>query len=105
MENKEYQELNIDGTVYKTLLTKKYKQRKSWNARCADEIRTMIPGTVVSLNVKEGDMVNAGDVLLLFEAMKMQNLILAPHSGTVRELVVKAGDKLPKDALIMKIEA
>lgn len=105
MENKEYQILNIDGTEYRTLFTKKYKQRKVWNAYNAAEIRTVIPGTVVGLNVKEGDNVKAEDVLMLFEAMKMQNLILAPHAGKVVGLTVKPGDKLPKEALMMSVTA
>lgn len=105
MENKEYQVLNIDGTEYRTLLTKKYRQRKARNAHGAGEIRTVIPGTVVNLNVKEGDKVKEGDILLLFEAMKMQNLILAPCAGKVTRLAVRPGDKLPKGALIMSVEA
>ena len=104
MDNKEFQILNIDGTEYRTLLTKKYSMRKTWNAHSAHEIRTVIPGTVISLNVKAGDSVKEGDVLLLFEAMKMQNLILAPHAGKVTGLTVKQGDKLPKGALIMSVD-
>ena len=44
------------------------------------------------VNVKAGDKVEAGDVLLILEAMKMQNEIMAPEDGTVSDVRVSAGD-------------
>ena len=51
-----------------------------------------MPGKILSVNVKPGDKVEAGDVLLILEAMKMQNEIMAPEDGTVSEVRVNAGD-------------
>jgi biotin carboxyl carrier protein len=51
-----------------------------------------MPGKILSVNVKAGDKVEAGDVLLILEAMKMQNEIMAPEDGTVSEVRVNAGD-------------
>ena len=51
-----------------------------------------MPGKILSVNVKSGDKVEAGDVLLILEAMKMQNEIMAPEDGTVSEVRVNAGD-------------
>jgi glutaconyl-CoA decarboxylase len=51
-----------------------------------------MPGKVLSVNVKPGDKVEAGDVLLILEAMKMQNEIMAPEDGTVSDVRVSAGD-------------
>ncbi|MDR1897358.1 MAG: acetyl-CoA carboxylase biotin carboxyl carrier protein subunit [Prevotellaceae bacterium] len=99
-----YDILNIDGREYKTLFTKKYPGSKKWIPCKTEEITTAIPGTVVKLNVKNGDKVKKGDVLLWFEAMKMRNIISAPHSGEITCLEVKEGDSLPKGALILKIE-
>jgi len=99
----DYKTININGTEYKTLLTKKYLNRKKWNPDKINEIKTVIPGTVVQLNVKKGDKVQEGDILLLFEAMKMQNIIAAPLSGIVTSIEVQEGDKLPKGTLIMTI--
>ncbi len=59
-----------------------------------------MPGTILSINVKEGDEVKAGDVLLILEAMKMENEILAPIDGKVTSIgttkgaSVNTGDKL-----------
>ena len=51
-----------------------------------------MPGKVLSVNVKAGDKVAAGDVLLILEAMKMQHEIMAPEDGTVSDVRVSAGD-------------
>lgn len=104
MDNKEYKTLVIDDTAYQTLYTKKYTNRKVWSAHQAEEIKTLIPGTVVKLNVKQGDKVKLGDTLCLFEAMKMENIIRSPHAGTVQSINVNEGDKLPKGAIIMVID-
>jgi pyruvate carboxylase len=100
----EYNILNIDGTEYKTLFPKKFLNRKRWTPSRTGEIKTAIPGTVIQLNVKNGDEVREGDVLMLFEAMKMQNIILAPCSGTIKRLEAREGDALPKGTVIMEIE-
>jgi biotin carboxyl carrier protein len=99
----EYKTLNIDGTEYKTLFTKKYLNRKQWSPSKTSEIKTTIPGTVIQFNVKNGDTVNEGDVLMLFEAMKMQNIVLAPCSGKIKGIEAKEGDALPKGAVVMEI--
>jgi len=50
-----------------------------------------IPGKVLSINVKAGDAVKRGDVLLILEAMKMQNEIMAPADGTVSDVRASVG--------------
>lgn len=53
-------------------------------------IEAPITGTVISIEVKVGDKVEEGDVLLYIESMKMENPILAPVNGTVAEISVAA---------------
>ncbi len=53
-------------------------------------IEAPITGTVISIEVKVGDKVEEGDVLLYIESMKMENPILAPVNGTVTEISVTA---------------
>ncbi|RLI10274.1 hypothetical protein DRO33_05730 [Candidatus Bathyarchaeota archaeon] len=53
-----------------------------------------IPGRVVALKVRPGDKVRKGDVLLIIEAMKMENEIRAPRDGTVKELLVSEGSSV-----------
>lgn len=57
----------------------------------AASVRAPMPGTVLSFKVSAGQQVKRGDVLLLLEAMKMENEIVAPSDGTVAALRVGAG--------------
>ena len=57
------------------------------------------------LPVKEGDSVKAGDVVLILEAMKMQNSITAPVSGVVKKISAAPGASVPKDSVLCIIEA
>jgi biotin carboxyl carrier protein len=50
-----------------------------------------MPGTVLDVKVKEGDSVKHGDVLVILEAMKMENEIFAPADGIVASVNVSAG--------------
>ena len=57
-------------------------------------ITSPMPGKVVALKVKPGDKVRKGDVLLVIEAMKMENEIKAPRDGIVREVLVSEGSSV-----------
>jgi biotin carboxyl carrier protein len=50
-----------------------------------------MPGTILKVNVAQGQVVKEGDVLCVLEAMKMENDIIAPKSGTVTQVVVAKG--------------
>ena len=62
-----------------------------------------MPGTVLKVNVNNGDTVASGDVILILEAMKMENEIVAPCAGKVT-LNVKAGETVDTDALLASVE-
>jgi biotin carboxyl carrier protein len=66
-------------------------------------ITAPMPGMIIRYEVKVGDRVKAGDVVVLFEAMKMQNNIPSPIDGTVKALFFKPGDPVPKDAVMAVI--
>ena len=60
-----------------------------------------LPGTITSINVKEGDQVKAGDTVLVMEAMKMANNITAECDGVVKAILVQQGAQVQSgDALI-----
>jgi len=63
-----------------------------------------MPGLLVSLNVAEGDRVEAGQPLAVIEAMKMENILRAEKSGTIVKINAKAGDSLAVDAVILELE-
>ena len=54
-------------------------------------ISAPMPGKVLEVKVKAGDAVKSGDVLMILEAMKMQNEIMAPADGTISDVRVSAG--------------
>jgi propionyl-CoA carboxylase alpha chain len=63
-----------------------------------------MPGLLVSLNVKEGDKVEAGQPLAVVEAMKMENILRAEKSATVKSVNAKQGESLAVDAIILELE-
>ncbi len=89
------------GRMYKTRFTRKFMERKKWVAPNPGEVRSIIPGSVTEVMVKPGDKVRKGDRLMVYEAMKMKNIITAPFDAVVESVEVRAGDKLPKGALLV----
>ncbi len=63
-----------------------------------------MPGLLVTLNVKPGDKVEAGQPLAVVEAMKMENILRAEKSATVKSVNAKPGDSLAVDAVILELE-
>jgi len=63
-----------------------------------------MPGMIIRNEVKEGDRVQEGDVLLILEAMKMENSIMAPAAGTVKELKSKEGESVKKGEVLAVID-
>jgi len=63
-----------------------------------------MPGKVIDLRVDVGDVVEAGQVLAVLEAMKMENHLRAPNSGSIIELRVAVGDQVEKDTLLLVID-
>ena len=61
-------------------------------------------GMILKLKVDEGDKVNEGDVVAVLEAMKMENDIHAPDSGTVKEIFIKEGDTVNAGDTLMVIK-
>ena len=66
-------------------------------------VKAPLPGTISSISVKVGDLVNVGDTVLVLEAMKMQNNIEAEYAGTVTSIVVNPGDSVMEGAVLLTI--
>jgi biotin carboxyl carrier protein len=67
-------------------------------------ITAPMPGKIVELLVEENAMVKEGEAILILEAMKMQNEIIAVVAGKVKKIYVKPGDSVAKDEVLMEIE-
>lgn len=65
--------------------------------------KSPLPGTITSINVIVGQKVNEGDLILVLEAMKMQNNIEAECSGTITSILVKPGDSVMEGTVLVTI--
>ena len=62
-----------------------------------------LPGRVIELKVKVGDAVKAGQEVAVLEAMKMENAITSDFTGTVKQILVRQGQTVATDAVLMEI--
>jgi biotin carboxyl carrier protein len=102
--NMEYKIFHIDETNYKTLLTKKFENRTKWQKPDERKIYSFLPGTIRKIAVKKGDKVVKGDLLMVFEAMKMMNSIKSEFDGTIKEIHLEVGSKFPKNTLLIEFK-
>ncbi|MBN2747446.1 MAG: acetyl-CoA carboxylase biotin carboxyl carrier protein subunit [Bacteroidales bacterium] len=103
-ENQEYEIMVIGDAEYKTLLTDKYKHRSPYVRPKASDVTAFIPGTIREMFVKEGDKVEKGQILLILEAMKMNNRLEAPMTGVVKQMLVKTGDIVSKNQILVVVK-
>jgi len=96
--------LVIDDTVYTTSLTTKYRKRKSYIKPNPDLILAFIPGIVRSIHIRKGHHVKEGDRLMILEAMKMKNSVIAHRDGKIKEINVKNGDMVLKNQKLLEFE-
>ena len=68
------------------------------------ELRAIIPGRVLSVDVADGDSVEAGQRVLVVEAMKMQNELRSPRAGTIRGIAVGPGQTVELGDVLLVVE-
>lgn len=96
-------EIVIEGFYYR--LTRQEFTGTGANQNDALELRSEIPGRVIKLLVKEGDVVDADAPLLIQEAMKMEMTLKSPARARVKEILVSAGAQVEADAILVRFEA
>ncbi len=85
----------------KEITTVELTKRQSDSNPTPSELTAPLPGTVIELFARTGDSVEAGQVLLVIEAMKMKNSIRSTRAGTITEVLVNAGETVAhKQALV-----
>lgn len=70
-----------------------------------NQVKAPMPGLVLEVLVKEGDVVSKGDSVLILEAMKMENVIKAEGDATVKTIHVSKGDAVEKNAILIELDA
>lgn len=69
-----------------------------------NELKSPMPGLVLSLKVKAGDVVKKGDALIVLEAMKMENILKSPADVTIKEIKVQQGTAVEKNKVLITFE-
>jgi len=101
---------SVDGIAYSIEAQgleepKATKVRKTSTADhdTAGVITAVMPGLVIKINKKEGDRVEAGEVVLILESMKMQNELKAPRDGTIGRIRVRAGETVEQKQTLLSM--
>ena len=112
-------EIDVNGSTYqveleevKTTKTPKLvrskpvptKETKPKPAAGLSRVEAPLPGTMFKVSVKEGDAVKKGQTILILEAMKMENNILAEKDGVVNKVHVSEGDAVLQGDILVEIE-
>ncbi|EAZ81294.1 acetyl-CoA carboxylase biotin carboxyl carrier protein subunit [Algoriphagus machipongonensis] len=72
------------------------------SAGVIQDIKAPMPGLILDLKVKPGDEVKKGDVVLILEAMKMENIIKSPGDGIVKSIKVKLKESVEKNQVLIQ---
>ena len=105
MEKKEkvkYSWLTVEKVKYRTLLTKKYEQRIPYSDPETTLVKSFISGNIHDVKVKKNQKVKIGDELLILEAMKMRNKIIADQDGVIKMVHVQKGENVIKGQLLVE---
>ncbi|MDP6864770.1 MAG: biotin/lipoyl-containing protein [Candidatus Poseidoniaceae archaeon] len=110
-------ELEMDGDIWKATVeghtfeikvpdsgpAPKQRRSSGGKSKKSGKVNANIPGKVVTLEVSIGDVVTEGQVVMILEAMKMQNEIQAPVSGTVTEIHCEEGQSIEANVPLLVI--
>ena len=116
-------EIEVNGTQYRVELEKEIKKQKTPKlvrskvpnptikerkipkniSGKATKVVAPLPGTILQILVKVGDTVKTGDKLLIMEAMKMENQVLAEKGGTVKSINISQGDSVLQNDVLLEI--
>lgn len=99
--------IKINGNTYSLaaqdrfdLLLEKLGMGKAVSQKLND-LKAPMPGLIMEILVKEGDVVKKGDNLLILEAMKMENIIKSAGEGTIKTVRIQKGERVEKNQLLI----
>ena len=116
-------EIEVNGTMYEVELHREIKESKTpklirkpnipragegqirkTDGTGAHPIKAPLPGSISAIRVKAGDEVKKGDVLLIMEAMKMENKVLSDKEGIIKRVAVSTGQAVLQNDILVEIE-
>lgn len=103
--------VKVNGTIYNVTLSDEYDELlKDLGMQTADRagagiLNAPMPGLVLHLLVKPGDVLKKGDGFLVLEAMKMENLIKAQDDLRISSVEITEGDKVEKNQILLRYES
>lgn len=100
----EFTDFNWDGTSYNTTLPKKFASKKKYELPNPKILKAFIPGQIQKVFVSDGDKVKKDDKLVILEAMKMKNNIMAPFAGQIKKVYVKQGQQVTKNEILIEFK-
>jgi biotin carboxyl carrier protein len=103
-ENEKFTEIALENGTFETRVTRKYSRRKPYQKKDPRIIKAVIPGVIAEIHATVGKPVQQGNSLMILEAMKMLNRILAPFDGTIKAICVATGEKVAKDQVLIELE-
>lgn len=95
--------LALEFDKYKTLPTAAFLRRKPYVPLNPKAMTAFIPGVIRKIYVKEKKKVSKGEVLLILDAMKMNNNIMAPFNGVIKKIHVKEGEMVSKNQVLIEM--
>ena len=102
--------IRINSNIYKVKIDNPLDQLikelgfSAGSSKKLNNIKAPMPGIIIGIEVKEGDQIKEGDTMLILEAMKMENAILSSKNATVKSILVKNGDTVEKNKLLIELE-
>jgi biotin carboxyl carrier protein len=100
--------IKINGRIYNVELKDRFDillEKMGMTTVAAGKVNSIkapMPGLIIDLKIKVGDVVKAGDPLLILEAMKMENIIKAPGEGVVKSVKAKKGESVEKNQVLIE---
>jgi biotin carboxyl carrier protein len=104
VEEKELVDFVVEFRKYKTTLNRMFLQRRKWQPVDQSKIKSFIPGVITRIFVSEGDHVEAGQEMMVLEAMKMNNIVRSEIAGVIKKIHAAEMDKVPKNMVIFELE-
>lgn len=104
-EKPKYKTFILDDVRYKTTHSTKFEKRVGYERPNPNILKSVLPGKILKVFIKEGDKIKWGAKLCVLEAMKTENLIKSTVTGTVKKLNISKNSIVKKREILMEFES